>query len=107
MPEFIIAYHGQPKKPATPEEGMKHMGEWKEWLSGLGEAVINPGSPIGKSQLVTPDGIVEDTLADAMFGFTTVRAENLDAALEMASSCPVVSAGGTLRVAELMAMPGG
>lgn len=108
MPTFLIGYHGQAdmKQPASQEEGKAHMDNWMAWLGSLGDAVVNPGSPIGASKVVTSAGIAEDNLPNSMFGFTTVTADNIDAALSMAQSCPVIEQGGTLRVAELMEMPG-
>jgi len=106
MPSYIIAYHGEIKTPETPDEGAAHMQQWKDWVTNLGDAVVNPGSPIGPSKLVSPTGIAEDNLPDAMSGFSVVKADTLDAALEMAKSCPYVEVGGTLRVAQLIEMGG-
>jgi len=107
MPNFILAYHGEMKKPATPEEGNAQMVKWRTWLQGLGSAIVNPGSPLGSSKLVTPRGVSEDNLSDRMTGFSVVKADNLDAAIELAKSCPYVELGGTLRVAELKEMKPG
>lgn len=104
MPNYMIAYVGQPKQPATPEEGQAHMEKWKAWLAGLGEAVINPGSPLGASKLVTSDGTKDDDGSFAMMGFSVVSADSLDAAVAMAEACPYVEIGGTLKVAELKSM---
>ena len=49
MSNYIIAYHGG-KKPESPEEGAKHMAKWKAWVGGLGDAVVNPGTPLGNVQ---------------------------------------------------------
>lgn len=106
MTGYIIAYHGEPKKPANPEEGVEQMGKWKAWLGSMGDAVINPGSPLGQSKVVTPDGILEDDWPNAMFGFTIIEADSMEHAVELAGACPVVEYGGSLRVAELMQMPG-
>lgn len=104
MPNFIIAYHGEVNQPKSPEEASAHMAKWQAWVQGLGNAVVNPGSPLGKSKLVTPKGVAEDNLPDKMTGFSVVKADSLDAALEMAKSCPYVEVGGTLKVAQLMEM---
>ena len=52
MPEFIIAYHGG-REPASPEEGAKHMERWQAWVVGLGDAAVNPGTPLGMEELVS------------------------------------------------------
>lgn len=103
MPNFIIAYHGG-NKPETPEAGAAHMAKWKAWIDALGDAAINPGTPLGKSRIVSASGVSEDGGANPMSGFSVVRAETIDAALEMARDCPFLDMGGTLEVAEMMEM---
>lgn len=105
MSDYIIAYHGG-EKPASPEEGEAHMSKWKAWLAGLGDAVVNPGTPLKNTRIVSADGVSEGGGANAMTGFSVVSAASLDAALDMARSCPVLDIGGTLEVAEMMSLPG-
>lgn len=105
MPNYIIAYHGG-KKPASPEEGKQHMTKWNAWASGLGEAAITPGTPLRNSKVVSSEGAVSDGGSDAMSGFTIVKADTFDDALEMAKACPHLDLGCALEVAELMEMPG-
>ena len=103
MPDYIIAYHGG-NKPETPEEGAEHMGKWKAWVSGLGDAVVNPGTPLGKSKTVSSAGVSDGGGSNALTGFSIVKADSMDAALEMAKACPFLDVGGTLEVAEVMKM---
>ncbi|MFB3052547.1 MAG: YciI family protein [Dehalococcoidia bacterium] len=39
-----------------------------------------------------------------MLGFSIVKADGMDAALEMAKACPTLEIGGTIEVAEVMEM---
>ena len=103
MSNYIIAYRGG-KKPETPEEGAKHMAKWRAWVGGLGDAVVNPGTPLGKSKIVSSSGVADDAGSDPMSGFSVVKADSMDAALEMAKECPFLETGGTLEVAEMMEM---
>jgi hypothetical protein len=102
MSNFIIAYHGG-EKPKSPEEGAEGMAKWKTWLAGLGEAVVNPGTPLVNSKIVSSNGVSDDTSQNRLTGYTIVKAENMEAALEMAKSCPFLEMG-TLEVAEMMEM---
>ncbi len=102
MPNYIIAYHGG-KKPESPEEGAKHMAKWKAWLDGLGDAVVNPGTPLGKSKTVTAKGVSDGGGPNALTGYSVVKADSMDAALDMAKACPFLDVG-TLEVAEMMEM---
>ncbi len=103
MPNYIIAYHGG-AKPETPEEGTKHMARWKAWVDGLDDAVVNPGTPLGKSRIVSTDGVSNDGGPNPMSGFSVVNADSINAAIEMAKACPFLDTGGTLEVAEMKEM---
>jgi len=103
MPDYIIAYHGG-NKPESPEAGAEQMAKWQAWVNDLGDAAVNPGTPLGKSCFVSADGVSEDGGANAMSGFSVVKADSIDAALEIAKACPFLDTGGTLEVAEMMEM---
>ena len=102
MSTYIIAYHGG-KKPETKEEGAKHMGKWQDWIKSLGDAVVNPGTPLGPSKLVSSTEISDNNGPDRLTGFAMVKAENLDAAIEIAKTDPFLSMG-TVEVAEVFNM---
>ena len=102
MANYIIAYYGG-KKPETPEEGAAQMAEWKAWVGGLGEAVVNPGTPLANSKTVSSDGVSDDEGADVFTGFSIVEAESMEAALAMARACPFLDMG-TIKVAEVREM---
>ena len=103
MAEYIIAYHGG-KKPESPEEGAKHMAKWKAWVGDLGDAVVNPGTPLGPSKTVSSDGVSDDGGPNPLSGFSIVKADSMDAAIEMAKACPTLDLDGTLEVAQVMKM---
>ncbi len=102
MPNYIIAYHGG-KKPESPEEGAKHMAKWKAWVDGLGDAVVNPGTPLGMSKTVSSSGVSDDGGSNPLMGFSIVKADSMDAALEIAKRCPFLEMG-TIEVAEVKEM---
>ena len=102
MPNYIIAYHGG-KKPESPEEGGKQMEKWQAWVDGLGDAVVNPDTPLGKSRIVSSDGVSDDGGPNSLTGYSIVKADTMDAALEMAKACPFLDIG-TIEVAEVMEM---
>ena len=102
MPNYIIAYHGG-KKPESPEEGAENKTKWQAWVAGLGDAVVNSGTPLGKSKTVSSDGVSDDGGPNSLTGFSIVNADSMDAALEMAKACPFLDFG-TIEVAEVMEM---
>ena len=46
----MIAYYGG-NQPSS-EEGMAQMNKWKAWVQGLGDAIVNPGTPLPVSKIV-------------------------------------------------------
>lgn len=101
MPEYAIVYHNA-NMPDTPEQGAAHQQKWQEWIDGLGDAVVNPGTPFGPSKIVSSDG-VSDSNANGLKGFATVKADSLDEAIEIAKGDPYLRFG-AVEVAELMKM---
>lgn len=102
MPNYIFAYHGG-KKPESPEAGAKLMAKWTAWLGGLGDAVINSGSPLGMSKTVSSAGVTDDGGANPLSGFSIVQADSTDAALGLANGCPHLEHG-TIEVAQIIEM---
>ncbi|RLC58627.1 MAG: hypothetical protein DRI30_02335 [Chloroflexi bacterium] len=102
MPNYIIAYHGG-KEPESREEGARQMARWQAWVADLGDAVVNPGTPLGKFKTVSSAGVSDDAGPDPLTGFSIVKADSIDAALEMAKACPFLEMG-TIKVAEAMEM---
>ena len=103
MSNYFFAYRGG-NKPESPEEGAKQMAKWKAWVDALGDAAVNPGTPLGKIKIVSSSGVSDDGGANTMSGFSVVKADTMDAALEMAKECPLLEIGGTLEVAEMKEM---
>ena len=103
MQKFMIAYYGG-DQPKSKDEGAAHMAKWKAWVEGLGEAVENPGTPLPISKLVTSNSVKEDKDPNSMKGFAVVKAESMEAAIEMAKSDPFLEMNGTIRVSQMMEM---
>ena len=102
MSNYVISYHGG-NTPESPEEGAKQMAKWRAWVDGLGDAVVNPGTPLGKPKTVSSGGVSDDAGSDPLTGFSIVKADSMDAALEMAKGCPHLEIG-TIEVAEVKEM---
>ncbi len=101
MSYYVFAYHGG-KIPESPEEGAKHMAKFEAWVGGLGDAVVNPGHPLGKSKTVSSSGVSDDGGSNHLVGFSIVKADSMDAALDMATGYPHLEIG-TVEVVEMMA----
>ena len=102
MANYIFAYHGG-KMPETPEEGAAVMAKWQAWFGALGDAVVDGGAPVGQSKTVSSSGAADGGGANPLSGYSIVKADNIDAAIEMAKGCPILEHG-TVEVAEAMEM---
>lgn len=75
-------------------------GEMASLGGSLGDAVVNPGTPLGMSKTVSVDAG-----SNPMSVFSMVKADNMDAALDMAKGCPYLDMDtATIEVAKLMEM---
>jgi len=102
MANYIFAYHGG-KRPESPEAGAALMARWKAWVEGLGDAAVNPGSPVGKSKTISAEGVTDDGGSNPLSGISVVKADSIEAAIALAKGCPHLEHG-TIEVAEMMEM---
>ncbi|MFT6559744.1 YciI family protein [Sneathiella sp.] len=104
MPKFVLAYHGQPKIESN-DEGAQHMVEWRAWMEALGDAVVEPGVPVGPSITIHSDGTVtDDGGANPISGYTILEADDIEAAIKMAKPCPHIKVGGSIEIAPALNM---
>lgn len=101
MPKFILAFRGG--MPKSPEEGQKMMADWNAWMAELGPSMADKGAGFGKSRFLSKPG-VEGKLDGALSGYSVVEATDIEAALALASKCPIFDLGGTIEVAPMMEM---
>ncbi|MDJ0908226.1 MAG: hypothetical protein QNI99_03465 [Woeseiaceae bacterium] len=104
MPDFLLTYHGG-KQPDTPEEGQAMKQRWMEWVQSVGDAWVNPGSPCPSWKTVAADGVTDGGGPNPIMGIAILRADSMDAALELVKDSPHLEIG-TIGLAEMMSMPG-
>lgn len=103
MANFMFAYYGG-SRPSSKEAGMEHMNKWKSWIDGLGESVVNAGTPFKVTKIVTTAGVEDETDANSMNGFAIIKADNIESAIEIAKSDPFLDMKGTIRVSMMLEM---
>ena len=101
MVQYVIAYRGGTMQ-GSPEDGAAQRAKFNDWLAGLGDAVVNPGTPLGSSRLVTQAG-VSPAPPERLIGFSIISAESLESALAIAQRCPFLDIG-TIEVGEVLSM---
>ena len=104
MAKYLFVYHGG-KAPTSAAEGQAAMAAWGAWFGSMGAAVLDGGNPVGKSNTVHGGGAVtDDGGANPVSGYSLINAATLSDALALAKGCPVLAGGGSVEVAEALAM---
>ncbi len=106
MPTYLLAYHGV-DLPKSEAENADLARAWKTWMDGLGGALEGSNNPINAARTISPDGAIGPGGGpNPVMGLSFVTADTIDAAVELARSCPQLAAGGSIEVAEIAPRPG-
>ncbi len=102
MADFVLLYTGG-GMPETEEETAQVMKAWDAWMGQIGSGLKDGGNPFTPAaKTIANDGSVSDGAPGPLHtGYTILTADSLDAALEMAKSCPVLMGGASITVYEV------
>jgi hypothetical protein len=93
---------------ATPEQAQEGMAMWMKWAEKAGPALIDLGSPIGKSQII--GGQTVGGQADTgvpIGGFSILEADSAKKVAALLEDHPHLhSPGAVIEVLEYLPMPG-
>jgi hypothetical protein len=98
MANYLLVFHGG-SMPENPEEGAKVMQAWTDWFGTLGDALVDGGNPASGTKAIASDGTVSD-VANGPTGYSILKADSFDAAVELAKGCPVLAGGASLEVVQ-------
>jgi len=98
MANYVLVYHGG-GMPDSPEEGARIMQAWTAWFGELGERLVDGGNPASATRTIAANGSVSDD-ANGPSGYSIIKADSLDAAVELAKGCPVLQGGASIQVVE-------
>lgn len=99
MANYLLTYHGEGGMPTTDAEREATMAKWGAWFGKLGDAVVDPGNPATHAKAISPDGSVMDATSNPT-GYSVIRADSLDQAVELSKGCPVLEIGQVVLVTE-------
>jgi hypothetical protein len=85
MKRFLLLYSGPP--PVNPT----HEG-WPEWFDEIGDALLDPGSPMRNGLVLRSHGSTSDA-ENRPLGYSIVQAEDRARALEMLPGHPLWRSG--------------
>jgi hypothetical protein len=103
MEKFLLVYYGG-AMAATPSEQKKSMAAWMKWFQDMGKAVVDGGAPTIPGKEISSAGTKNIALAKPVSGYSILQAENMDAAVKLAKSCPIIAGGGKIAVYSIMPM---
>lgn len=115
MSKFMYIFREGVRPTLSPAELATHLAKWTEWVGGLTKSGhAEPGSgPLeleGKTLRGSTKTLTDGPYAEAkdlVTGILIVSADSLDAAVELASGCPIFSYNGSVEVRPFMTMPPG
>lgn len=86
MRKFLFLYKGF--MTPTPEIGKA----WMDWFSSVGDAMVDSGNPMSSGVEVTPDAVTTLELGlDSYTGYSIINAEDMDAAIALAKTNPMIT----------------
>jgi hypothetical protein len=113
MKEFVMLFKNSApaEGPApSPEQMQQMLTGWMTWFEELGKAghIVNGGNRLSMQmgRTIKPGGIVSDgpfsEIKEFISGYTIIKAENLEGAVEIAKGCPGLKVGGSVEVRQIV-----
>ena len=110
MKEFLLLFRTDYDNvsKASPDQAEAMMKKWMDWIGGIaaqnklatrGNRLQSSGR-IVKNNNVVINGPYTD-IKESIGGYSIIKANNYDEAVEMAKGCPVLLAGGNVEVREI------
>ena len=105
MNDYLLLYSGGHMAESEEEQAMA-MKAWTTWMGELGDALKDGGNPFTPAvKSISASGSVSEGPAGSMAsGYSIIKADALDTAVEMAKGCPVLQGGAEITVFETFAV---
>lgn len=110
MKEFLLVfrtdYNNMPQR--TAEEAQMVTMQWMDWIKNIasenklvdrGNRLENSGRVLKPKDVVTNGPYTE--IKESIGGYTLIKAESYDDAINLSKSCPILSFGGTVEIREI------
>jgi hypothetical protein len=110
MKEFLLVfrtdYSNMPKR--TTEEAQMVTLQWMDWIKNISAKNklvdrgnrLNDSGRVLKSKDVITNGPYTD-IKESIGGYTLIKANSYDDAIELSKGCPILSFGGTVEIREI------
>ena len=103
MPKFLVTYHGT-GEPA-PGEAQQAMAAFMAWAQSVGDALVDPGAPLGPAKTVSAAGVADGAADGPAGGYSILEAAHIDDAVKLVRDHPFIGRGGSLQVSTAV-LPG-
>jgi hypothetical protein len=114
MKDYLFIYRADYKNAHqgnTPEEKEVIMKQWMDWMGSIAaqNKLSAKGSPLaGSGKVVKSDNIITNgpysEIKEVVGGYSIVKADSYDGAVELAKGCPILKIGGNVEIREVVAM---
>jgi len=109
MKDFMLVFRADyiNMRQGTPEERQAMTQRWMEWIKGIAaqNKLVDRGNRLTLSGKVVKANVVTDgpyaEIKEAIGGFTIIKGESYDDAVEIAKTCPILTIGGNVEVREI------
>jgi len=107
MANYLLLYSGG-KMPESEAEKATVLKEWEVWFGQLGSDLVDAGNPFSPSaKTIASDGAVTNgPIGKMASGYSIIKADLLDTAVEKAKGCPVLKGGAKVSVYETFSAMG-
>jgi hypothetical protein len=113
MKDFLFVYRNDYKNQPTgsPEELQAVTKKWMDWIGGIAaqNKLADQGNRLGsEGKVVRPNNVVTDgpytEIKELIGGYSIIKAESYDEAVEIAKGCPIFAFGGNVEVRDINPM---
>lgn len=113
MKDYLLVYRANfnfmPER--TPEEMAANTKRWMDWIGSIaaqnkltdrGNRLEVSGKVINKDSTITNGPYAE--IKESIGGYSIIKADSYEAAIELAKGCPILTTGGNVEVREISPM---
>lgn len=108
MDNYLLVYRMEykPVPTATPDQAAAMTKRWMDWITGLQakNELVDRGNRLesASGKVVKPNNVVTNgpfaEIKESIGGYSIIKAENYEQAVEIAKGCPILSVGGQVEV---------
>jgi hypothetical protein len=110
MKDFLLVFRSAPTgmPQLSPEEMQASTKKWMDWVGGIaaqkklidrGNRLFPHGKVVKANKVITDGPYTE--IKESIGGYTLVKADSYEDAVELANTCPILGLGGNVEVREI------